>query len=683
MVYPVQSMTRLKSILQSNWFYIITIILLIIHIIFVTYITKYQSKYSNDNTITGIVKKITNKNNKLSLLIQNDEQILVEYYYQEELPNIEIGDKIKVFGNKKEIREVTIPNNFDYQKYLYNHKIYLVFNALDYKIIAKNNNIINKVKNYLNKRIANNTYLSLFILGDKTNLDSDIYNNYQNIGVAHLLAISGLHLSIILLFLNKILFFITKRIKLFIIVSFLLIYAYIINYPPSFLRVLLFYSLSFINQEYYLNINRIQLLFLTAIILLFINPFYFFDIGFIFSFSTVFGIMISSKYLHYSYFKNLLLISLISFVFTFPIVVNLNYEINLITFLANLILVPLISFIIYPMTLISLIIPIIDKLLNILIIVMESITSILSMITFTKIIIPKLTPLFIIIYYITIILLIYFNKTKLFWILPLLVTIYTFISICRTNLSIIFFEVGQGDSSIIITPHLNSITMIDTGGIVKSNYHPSNNIMTYFKSIGISKINNLIITHGDYDHMGEARNIVNNFKVEKVIFNCGPYNDLEQELIKVLNKKKIKYYSCIKELNIDKNKLYFLQTKEYDNENDNSNVIYTELNNYKFMFMGDASINTEKEILNKYNLPDIDVVKVGHHGSKTSSSNEFINEINPKYSIISVGKNNRYGHPNKEALNNLEKSRIYRTDEDGSIMFKIENNKLKIETCSP
>ena len=183
--------------------------------------------------------------------------------------------------------------------------------------------------------------------------------------------------------------------------------------------------------------------------------------------------------------------------------------------------------------------------------------------------------------------------------------------------------------------------------------------------------------------MGEAINLVENFKVEKVIFNCGPYNDLEKELIKVLDKKNIKYYSCIKELNIDKNKLYFLQTKEYDNENDNSNVIYTELNRYKFMFMGDASTITEKEIMDKYNLPDIDVLKVGHHGSRTSSSKEFIDEINPKYSIISVGKNNRYGHPNKEVLDNLKDTKIYRTDEDGSIMFNIKNNKLKIETCTP
>ena len=183
--------------------------------------------------------------------------------------------------------------------------------------------------------------------------------------------------------------------------------------------------------------------------------------------------------------------------------------------------------------------------------------------------------------------------------------------------------------------------------------------------------------------MGEAINLVENFKVDKVIFNCGEYNDLEKELIKVLDKKNIPYYSCIKELNIDKNKLYFLQTKEYDNENDNSNVIYTELNGYKFMFMGDAGVEKENDILEKYNISNIDVLKVGHHGSKTSSGKEFINEINPKYSIISVGKNNRYGHPKDEVLETLKNSKIYRTDLDGSIEIKLNKRRYKIRTCPP
>ena len=183
--------------------------------------------------------------------------------------------------------------------------------------------------------------------------------------------------------------------------------------------------------------------------------------------------------------------------------------------------------------------------------------------------------------------------------------------------------------------------------------------------------------------MGEAINLVNNFKVKKVVFNCGELNNLENELIEVLDRKKIKYYSCIKELNVDKYKLQFLNTKEYDNENDNSSVFYFNYNSYKFLFMGDAGVEKEKDILEKYNISDIDFLKVGHHGSNTSSSELFINSINPKYSLISVGKNNRYGHSKDEVLDILSNSKIYRTDLNGSIEVKLNKNGYKIKTCSP
>jgi len=126
-----------------------------------------------------------------------------------------------------------------------------------------------------------------------------------------------------------------------------------------------------------------------------------------------------------------------------------------------------------------------------------------------------------------------------------------------------------------------------------------------------------------------------------------------------------------------------LNNKNYGNENDNSSVIYTKLNNHKFLFMGDAGVEVEEDLIEKYNLKNIDVLKVGHHGSKTSSGKEFIDEIKPKYSVISVGKNNRYGHPNDNVLENLSDSKIYRTDQNGSIMFKIKNDKLKIANCAP
>ena len=109
-------------------------------------------------------------------------------------------------------------------------------------------------------------------------------------------------------------------------------------------------------------------------------------------------------------------------------------------------------------------------------------------------------------------------------------------------------------------------------------------------------------------------------------------------------------------------------------------LFYFDINTYKFLFMGDAGIKKESEVLEKYNLKIIDFLKVGHHGSNTSSSKKFLNIIKPKYSIISVGKNNRYGHPKNEVLNNLKNSKIYRTDLNGSIKIKINKEKLIIKT---
>ena len=103
-------------------------------------------------------------------------------------------------------------------------------------------------------------------------------------------------------------------------------------------------------------------------------------------------------------------------------------------------------------------------------------------------------------------------------------------------------------------------------------------------------------------------------------------------------------------------------------------------NKKKILLTGDIEQKIEKELPK---IGHVDILKVPHHGSNTSSSKEFIDNVNPKYSLISVDKNNRYGHPNKEVLNVLENSKIYRTDQDGSIVFKIKNNKLKIETCTP
>lgn len=181
--------------------------------------------------------------------------------------------------------------------------------------------------------------------------------------------------------------------------------------------------------------------------------------------------------------------------------------------------------------------------------------------------------------------------------------------------------------------------------------------------------------------MGSSIILINDFSVKNVIFNTGSYNELENNLIEKLKEKNIKYYKEIKELNVKSNKLYFLNTGIYDNENNNSNVLYFKLNNYKFLFMGDAGEKRELDIIDKYNIKNIDFLKVGHHGSNTSSNVEFINTINPEYSLISVGENNRYGHPKDEVLEILSNSKIYRTDKNGEIKINVKKDSFNIKSC--
>ena len=691
---------NLRKILLSNTFYYLLLLISILYIFIYNMLYIPQKLSIEDKYIL----KIDNYNidgNKLSLEFNNLRGI---YYFDKEKDlknfksNYNLGDIIEVQGKLELPANNTIPNTFNYKDYLYHKKINYILKIDFIKKLKDNKNILIKVKNCILKRIENtkyNSYLYAFILGKSSYIDNESYNNYKINGVTHLFALSGLHVSLF----SSIIIFILNKLKLsektsFIITSiFLIFFSFIASFTPSILRATIFFILSSLNKIYYTFIKPKNILILTFTILIFKNPFYIYDIGFILSFTiTYFILLLNENVTIKGNIKSILVVSVLSFLSSLPIIINLSYEVNIIGFINNILFIPLVTNIIFPFSLIVVIIPKLSYILFILTSIMETISKYSSSLLNITIYFQKLNILEIIIYYILLILSIKKNK-KLLCILFIFIVILYFKLKLDKNTYVYFIDVSQGDSALIVTKNNKSI-LIDTGG--KLNYKTDKwkqknkefNLMTssvipFFKSIGLKKIDYLLITHGDYDHMGNALKLVNDFKVEKVIFNCGEFNDLEKELIKVLDKKNIKYYSCIKELNIDNNKLYFLQTKEYDNENDNSNVIYTELDGYKFMFMGDAGVEKEKDILDKYNISDINVLKVGHHGSKTSSDKKFIDEIKPKYSIISVGKNNKYGHPNKEVLDNLNNSKIYRTDQDGSIMFKIKNNKLKIETYSP
>lgn len=676
-------MKKLKNILQCNYiFYILLVLSLIDSFIFINFIIVKSEYKDSDKNLYGTVIDYKKSKDKTTIWVKGKEKVLVNYYSD---INVSYGDYIYVYGVFKKPKENGNFNLFNYKRYLLSNKINYVVTASKIAIIKKNDNVFYILKNNLLKRIesANKSkgYILAFLYADKSLIEKDVYTKYQKIGVSHLFAVSGMHVSLISIVLLKLLNKIKERKRYIIVSIFLSIYLFLTNFTISMVRATFQFILFFINKSFKLNIDNSNLVILLFLILVIINPYNIYNIGFLFSFIISFTLIRCSKLIKGKFIIKSLKTSLISFFSSMPVLINNFFEVNFLGIILNIIYIPFVSYILFPLSLVTVLFPSLDNILYMFISHFEKITDFFSNIKFLSFSICKMNIFLIIMYYLIFIYILKRKKKLIYKIIIVIISLTFLINNGRiVNNEVSILDVGQGDSSLIRLKNKN--ILIDTGGNI--NYDMSKNILIpYFKSVGIKKIDYLVLTHGDYDHMGEAINLVENFKVEKVIFNCGPYNDLENELIEILDKKKIKYYSCIKELNIDNNKLHFLQTKEYDNENENSNVIYTELNGYKFMFMGDAGIEKEKDILEKYNLSNIDVLKVGHHGSKTSSSRTFIDEINPKYSIISVGKNNRYGHPNKEVLNTLEDSKIYRTDQDGSIIFKIKNNKLKIETCGP
>ena len=649
-------------------------IILILSILYTFYITKNLIYYTNyqegEITLIGKIISITHSSDKTDLIIKSKEKIKVTYYGD---IDYKLGDYIKVNGNLTKPYNNTIFNLFNYNKYLLSNKIYYILKADNIIKIKDNKNILYKIKNNIYERIdklKSKDYVKTFILGDKQDLSGEILSSYQQNGVSHLLAISGMHISLLVVILSKIL----KKFKYsyFIISIFLIFYAFLTNFTPSVLRAVFLY--------FFKKIDKKNLILLIASFMLFYNPYYIYNVGFLFSFVISFYLIyfgnLTNKF--NNYFVKLFITSTICFIASIPIMINNFYYINIMSPLINVLFVPFISLIIFPLSLLTLIFPILDNILLFLLNIMESLTLFCNNFNI-NLIMAKIPFYLFIIYYIIITFI--FIKPKYFYVLIIILIIHNNIKYFNKNSYLTILDVGQGDSILLEIKDKN--ILIDTGGNMFSDYNiAQNKLIPYFKSLGIKKLNYLILTHGDYDHMGESINLINEFKVDNVIFNHDSYNDLEQNLIKILDDNNINYYKGLKQININNNILYFLNNKLYDNENDNSNIIYTKINGIKILLMGDAGIDVEKDILSKYNLSNIDILKVGHHGSKTSSSEFFIDKINPLYSVIAVGKNNWYGHPNEEVLEVLKNTDIYRTDINGSIKFKIRN-KLEIKTCVP
>ncbi len=674
-------------------------------------VQKLHSHYDIKETeVEGILWSYQIDGNQLKAEIKAKELILIQYYFQTEQEKIDfeqqyhLGDTLKLIGTFKRPTSNRNFHLFDYQNYLKSKKIFWILNASQINHIkhTKNPLFIWKGELYrqINKR-ENAAYFKYLLLGDSSEIDTNFKDNAQFLGISHLFAISGMHVHLLvgmlLWIIQKIMH--KKSVQGVILFCFLIFYCFLTNFSPSVVRASSFFLLLWLKKQKKWRISSLFLLGTIFIGMLFYNPYYIYHLGFLLSFLVSFALLYYSRFQKkQSYFKQLFQTSWISFWIGLPILIRNFFRVNFLTPIWNLFFVPFVSLLLFPACCICLLCPFLNTILDCLFWILNRCMEIGNQITlfefsFAYISLPILFCYYMIIGYA---LSFFFKRNyKSFFLLFIILFLHYHIGIWRMYSTLTMLDVGQGDSILIQFPHNQGNILIDTGGTIsyskekwkqkKKEYSIGESItIPYLRSVGIHGLDYLILTHGDIDHIGEAINLIDNFKVQNVIFNNDDYNGLETELIQVLEKKKINYYKGLKELKIGDNKLSFLNTKEYGNENDNSNVICLNINHYKFLFMGDAGVNKEKDIIEKYKLTDIDFLKVGHHGSNTSSGQYFISNIAPKNCLISVGKNNRYGHPKESVMDILDDyCDIYRTDLKGSIQILINQNSYKIRTYSP
>lgn len=243
-----------------------------------------------------------------------------------------------------------------------------------------------------------------------------------------------------------------------------------------------------------------------------------------------------------------------------------------------------------------------------------------------------------------------------------------------------FMDVGQGDSALIYS---NGYCAVIDMGLPKY----ANDICFDLADCFINEIDVALISHLHSDHIGGLETVGENYKIKNLIMPdiLGDSIDMAKNTQKYLIKNGTKFYTAKQGLNfkIGEFEITVLGLFE-DKSNENNRSIFTvaEIDGIKFIFTGDAELKAEKSLLQENLNLDCDVLKVSHHGSNTATSKEFLNKVTPDYAVISVGEGNSYSHPHSTTMNELKKSgaKIYRTDEDGDITFKIDDRKIKVET---
>ena len=655
---------------------------------------------------------------------------------------------------------------FDYNQYLKQENVLGTIKITNAKLIGQNqenpiiiffNNLSNDLKNKTKKVLKEDVYPLVIgiLLNDMTNIDEETQENFKNSNLSHILAVSGTHMTYLVLgmtiLLNKNL---GKRKTNIISIFIIIFYALLVGFSASVYRAAIMGIMFLLSKILYRKNDIWTSLSLSLLIILIYNPYLISNLGLQFSYGGTIGILLFCKTIDNFFEKNIYNSKRYKYNkkrAELAIVKNVMQIVS-VTVSANLVIIPIM---LYHLNTLSIYFIISNILVNIVVTPLMIISFIFLLtlfinyklaefvgifvsigikaliliskigeIPFSKIYVATPKIVTIIIYFISIFIInTYYSKviiekqtttskrfknvfsyikykigqfkrekrnliTKFFAITLIFIIIFLlFLKPNISNIEIHFIDVGQGDSSFIITPQ-NKTILIDGGGSYSSSYDVGEKVvLPYILDRGYNSIDLMIISHFDEDHVGGLYYILNEIKVKKVCISK-QYESTEnyKKFLKIAKEKNIEVIvlkiNDILEIEKDvKFQVLFPEENLIQENSTNNNALVIKLiyQDFKMLFTGDIEKIAEQKMVNLYkntNILESDILKVAHHGSKTSTTQEFLNLVNPKIALIGVGEDNRFGHPSNEVLERLKNKniKIYSTSKCGEIVINVNKN---------
>ena len=684
-------------------------------------------------TYTIIVKEVNGKES------YNNTKLLFDLKNPSKLKQIpQFGDEVSIVGSIEKPSKARNFKGFDYSEYLKSKNVYGTIEADSVEIFDENkidffSIIINKIQNNVKENMTKllgqeESALCIGILiGDTMEISEKTEDNFKRSNLTHLLAVSGSHITYIITAFSATLGRMNKKSTKIITIIFLLFFTAITGFTPSVLRASIMGILVLLASLLHRKSDTINNLGISSLLILIHNPYYITNLGFLLSFAGTIGIVILndkiSNFLNgklnkrsnkiIKYLIESFCITLSANLIIIPVMAYSFSSISFTFWISNILAGPvmeattILGFIVYFLSLIF--VPFakfIGIFLNICLSILLIIANFSAKLPFSLVYIKTPYLLECVAYYL--VLYAIFNRRKIIVLKSILtnaiiktvttlliitILVSSFYGFIQKKLVIYFVDVGQGDCTLIKTPE-NKTILIDGGGSEFGNFDVGEKILLpYLLDRRINKIDYMLISHFDSDHIGGLFYILENLKVKNIIIaKQGKKSENLNKLLEITKEYKINIIlvengNVVK---IDKYSYFEILFPE-DNFikenilNNNSIVARFSSLGLKILFTGDIEEVAEKRLCEMYKNTDklkADILKVAHHGSKTSSTEVFLALVQPKIALIGVGENNKFGHPNQITLDKIGKytKYIYRTDLNGEIQIMYNKNKINIKT---